>query len=80
LIRDCNVARPKPSTVGTVAVSPIPLIDRAQAASYVAALTTELAMLVRRHHLDMLGHLLDIAHLEAEEIAQKAEGASGTPS
>ncbi|MEJ0076474.1 MAG: hypothetical protein WDO17_13670 [Alphaproteobacteria bacterium] len=74
------MARPKPSTVGTVAVSPVPLINRAQAASYVAALTTELATLVRRHHLDMLAHLLDMAHLEAEEIAQKAERAPGTAS
>lgn len=66
--------RPKPSSVGTVTVSPVPLIDRGQAASYVAALTWELATLVRRHHLDTLGYFLDMARLEAEQILQQADG------
>jgi hypothetical protein len=54
----------------------VPLIDRVQAASYAAALTAELAKLVRRHHLDVLGYLLDMARLEAEEIVQQAERSS----
>ena len=39
--------------------------DRAAAAAYVAALTAELAALARRHNLDTLGYLLDMARLEA---------------
>jgi hypothetical protein len=74
------VGRPKPSTVGNVAVSAVPLIDRVQAAAYAAALTGELATLVRRHRLDTLAYLLDIARLEAEEVVQKAEGASESSS
>ena len=74
-----QVRRPKPSTVGTVAVSPVPLVDRAHAAEYVAALTAELAILVRRHQLHTLGYLLDLARLEAEEVVQKGEGAAPPP-
>ena len=74
------MGRPKPSTVGNVAVSAVPLIDRVQAAAYAAALTGELATLVRRHRLDTLAYLLDIARLKAEEVVQKAEGASGPQS
>jgi hypothetical protein len=33
--------------------------------------------LVRRHRLDTLGYLLDMARLEAEEVVQKADGAPG---
>jgi hypothetical protein len=71
-----QVARPKPSTVGTLAVSSIPLVNRVQAAEYVAALTAELAVLVRRHQLHSLGYLLDLARLEAHEIVQRGEDAS----
>jgi hypothetical protein len=59
-----------------VAVSSVPLIDRAQAAAYAAALSAELAALVRRHHLHTLGYLLDMARLEAEEIVQQTDDAS----
>ena len=71
-IRDCRLGHPKPSTVGNLAVSQVPLGDRAQAAAYVAALTRELAGLMRRHHLDTLGYLLDVVHLEAEETVQRS--------
>ena len=71
-----HVAHAKPSSVGHVAVSPVPLVDRAQAAAYVAALTGELATLVRRHRLDTLGYFLDMARLEAEEILQGRQGNS----
>ena len=63
--------RPKPSSVGNLAVSQVPLGDRAQAAAYVSALTRELAGLVRRHRLDTLGYLLEMVHLEAEETVQR---------
>jgi len=70
------VARPKPSTVGNLAVSQVPLGDRVQAAAYVAGLTAELGSLVRRHRLDTLGYLLDMARLEAEETVQRAAHSS----
>ena len=74
------MAHPKPSTVGNLAVSQVPLGDRAQAAAYVAALTRELAGLMRRHRLDTLGYLLDMVHLEAEETVQRtAADPSPTP-
>jgi len=66
------VARPRPSTVGTIATSPV--ADRAQVASYVAALTVELAAMARRQRLHTLGYLLDMARLEAEEAVQTPEG------
>lgn len=74
--------------VGNLAISPVPLTDRQNAAAYVAALTGELAGLVRRHRLLTLGYMLDLARLEAEEMVQQAahegqgleklEGASST--
>lgn len=66
------MARPKPSTVGNLAISQVPLGDRVQAAAYVAGLTAELASLVRRHRLDTLAYLLDMVRLEAEETVQRA--------
>ena len=74
------MARPKPSTVGPLAVSQVPLGDPKQAAAYVAGITSELAGLVRRHHLDTLGYLLDMVRLEAEEAAQRAAGAQARQS
>jgi len=40
--------------------------DRAAAAAYVAELSSDLAAIARRHGLDTLGYLLDMARLEAE--------------
>ena len=71
------MARPKPSTVGHLAVSQVPLGDPEQAAAYVAGITGELAGLVRRHRLDTLGYLLDMVRQEAEESAQRAASAQG---
>lgn len=71
------MSRPKPSTVGNLEVSPVPLGNPEQAAAYVAGITAELAGLVRRHHLDTLGYLLDMARLEAEEIVQRGDRAPG---
>ena len=71
------MSRPKPSTVGTLEVSPVPLGNPEQAAAYVAGITAELASLVRRHRLDTLGYLLDMARLEAEEIVQRGDRAPG---
>ena len=44
--------------------------DPAAAAAYVATFATELAALARRHGLDTLGYLLDMARLEAENAAR----------
>jgi hypothetical protein len=63
-----------------LAISPIPLGDREHAAAYVASLTGELASLVRRHRLDTLSYILDLARLEAEEVVQEAQSGSAEPS
>ncbi|MGD0025926.1 MAG: hypothetical protein ABSC37_15130 [Xanthobacteraceae bacterium] len=40
------------------------------AALYIAALTEELAQIARRHGLESLGYILDMARLEADQIAK----------
>jgi hypothetical protein len=40
--------------------------DRAAAAAYLADLAGNLAVMARRHGLDTLGYILDMAKLEAE--------------
>ena len=44
--------------------------DREAVAAYVAAMSADLSAIARRHHLDTLGYLLDMARLEAENTAQ----------
>lgn len=39
----------------------------AEAAHYIKCAVHDLARLARRHRLEMLAYLLDMAHLEAEE-------------
>jgi hypothetical protein len=51
---------------------------RASTATYIAALTEELAQLAKRHGLLSLGYILEMAHLEAAEIA-KATGSEKKP-
>lgn len=57
-------------------------MDRGSAAAYVASLSAELALLSRRHGLDTLGYLLDMAKLEAEShtgpSGQKARSLSAS--
>lgn len=48
------------------------LRDAQEAADYVAEMTADLAKIARRHHLDMLGYLLDMARLEAENSAGRS--------
>jgi hypothetical protein len=43
--------------------------DRADVASYVAALSGDLAVLARRAGLETIGYLLDMAKLEAEQAS-----------
>lgn len=42
-----------------------------EAAEYIAALTQELATLAARNKLDMLGYLLEMACVEARELANR---------
>lgn len=43
----------------------------AEAASFISGVAAELAQLSRRHRLDMLVHLLDMAQLEADDIVRR---------
>lgn len=45
-------------------------MGRDEAAAYIAALSGDLAAIARRHGLDTLGYLLDMARLEAEQTAR----------
>ncbi|HMO28499.1 hypothetical protein [Enterovirga sp.] len=45
--------------------------QRAQSAEYIADLTVELSKLARRSHLDLVAYLLDIASLEARNVANR---------
>jgi hypothetical protein len=44
--------------------------DQAGAAAYVAELAGDLASIARRHGLDTLGYILEMAKLEAENVSQ----------
>ena len=48
--------------------------DTAQAAAYVAELAGELASIARRHGLDTLGYILDMAKLEAQNATTAGGG------
>ena len=49
-------------------------MDRVAAASYVAELSAELALLARHHRLDALGYILEMARLEAENATRFING------
>ena len=49
-------------------------VERTAAAKYVAELSAELANLARRHGLDALGYILDMARLEAENATRHMNG------
>ena len=46
-----------------------------EAAAYIASLTEELARLARRHDLDSLAYILDMARLEAGEVSKQRAAA-----
>lgn len=48
--------------------------DRTAVANYVAALSADLAEMARRHGLQTLGYLLDMARLEAENESRHGRG------
>lgn len=51
-----------------------PVETPGDAATYIATLTEELAEIARRHGLEALGYILDMARLEADQIAKSSEG------
>ena len=48
--------------------------DQTAVANYVAALSADLALLARRHGLEPLGYLLELARLEAENVGGHSHG------
>jgi hypothetical protein len=46
-----------------------PRRDPTDVATYIATMSDDLAVMARRHGLETLGYLLDIARLEAENAA-----------
>jgi hypothetical protein len=52
--------------------------DPDNVASYVATLSGDLALMARRHGLDTLGYLLDMARLEAENLTRATTERSRT--
>jgi hypothetical protein len=51
-----------------------PMETTAAAAAYIASLTEELARIARRHGLRPLGHILDMARLEADQVVRNETG------
>jgi hypothetical protein len=50
--------------------------ERTEAASYIAELSSSLAELARDHGFDTLGHLFEMARVEAEILASRIAGRS----
>jgi hypothetical protein len=65
---------PKHRELGHVPTDTTGNADRVQssaaAAHYIGTLTNELARLAREHRLDLLAYILDMARLEANQIAK----------
>jgi hypothetical protein len=51
---------------------------RYEAAGYLAGAIADLALIARRHRLDLLAYLLDMAHLETEEILRLGPDGNST--
>lgn len=49
-----------------------PAQSSSAAADYIASLSGELALLARQHGLECLGYILDMAQLEANQIAKSS--------
>ncbi len=48
--------------------------DAPSAAHYIASLVEELAQLAKSHDLDALAYILDMARLEADQVAKEGAG------
>jgi hypothetical protein len=55
--------------------------DRNAAASYIADLSSSLAVMARENGFNALGYLLELAHMEAQDIVRmgRAGGPAGPP-
>ena len=51
--------------------------EKAAVAAYVASLTGYLSVMARRLGLNALGYLLEMARLEAEQVARAPQGRNG---
>ena len=49
----------------------------AAVADYVAAMSGDLAVMARRHGMETLGYLLEMARLEAENVTRHNNGPNG---
>ena len=49
------------------------LVDRSAVADYVATMTADLAAMAREHGLTLLGQLLEMARLEAEDKRRRPD-------
>jgi hypothetical protein len=56
--------------------APLSPEDRMAAAAYIADLTGSLSLIARRHGLDTLRYLLDMAKLEAESVKGSRNGSA----
>ena len=65
-----------PAAQSTFAQPPTECDDRIAAASYVATLAADLALIAKSHGLDTLGYILDMARLEADNVARNSNGRS----
>jgi hypothetical protein len=54
-----------------------PADSPSEAAGYIASLTGELARMARGHGLETLGYILDMARLEADQIARGTQKPTG---
>ena len=60
-----------------LAKGPVHRVDRPDTARYIASLADELARLARRHDLNSLAYILDMARLEAAELSTRLSGTEG---
>ena len=66
------MARTRPGTSDRP--PPPPPGDAKAAATYISAMTAELATLARRYDFDALAYIIDMARLEAEGLVQRLTG------
>jgi hypothetical protein len=55
-----------------------PALNAPDAALYIAALAGELARIAKRHDLETLAYILDMAKLEADRISRQGKGDDGS--
>jgi hypothetical protein len=71
---EARARRGQPSPAGT---EPPGQGDRLEAAEFIGSSVEEFAQLARRHSLETLAYLLDMARLEADETVRQCHGRQG---